>query len=263
MMDKGLRAKLSHVIETVDMYYDKYEFGEVAKVLYHFIWDIYANTYIEYAKVELKKDDRKDTVSYILRETLISLLKLMHPFVPFVTDRMYEVLTQKDDLMISNWPKSSIQDDQAIHDFDMIDQLITKFRNQRAETQVFKPLDVIMTANQDVLDVLKTHDDYIKASIKASHISYMVSLEDVDAYIPIPSLDIIGYVLREDMIDPEKERQLLETQKVSLEKELERSQKLLSNDNFLKKASPEKIQSEKEKQASYQMQYDAIMKKLS
>lgn len=65
------------------------------------------------------------------------------------------------------------------------------------------------------------------------------------------------------MIDPEKERQLLETQKTTLEKELERSQKLLSNDNFLKKASPEKIQSEKEKQASYQMQYEAIMKKLS
>ncbi len=69
----------------------------------------------------------------------------------------------------------------------------------------------------------------------------MISLEDVDAYIPIPSLDIIGYVLREDMIDREKERQLLKTQKETLEKELERSQKLLSNDNFLKKASPEKF----------------------
>ncbi|MGB0345580.1 MAG: valine--tRNA ligase, partial [Acholeplasmataceae bacterium] len=263
MMDKGLLAKLSHVIETVDMYYDKYEFGEVAKVLYHFIWDIYANTYIEYAKVELKKENRKDTVSYVLRETLIALLKLMHPFVPFVTDRMYEVLTKKDDLMISKWPQASVKEDHAIHYFDIIDQFITKFRNQRAETQVFKPLDVILTANPDVLEVLRAHDDYLKASIKASHISYMNALEDVDAYIPIPSLDIIGYVLREDMIDPEKERQLLETQKTTLEKELERSQKLLSNDNFLKKASPEKIQSEKEKQASYQMQYDAIMKKLS
>lgn len=263
MMDKGLLAKLSHVIETVDMYYDKYEFGEVAKVLYHFIWDIYANTYIEYAKVELKKENRKDTVSYVLRETLIALLKLMHPFVPFVTDRMYEVLTKKDDLMISKWPQASVKEDHAIRYFDIIDQFITKFRNQRAETQVFKPLDVILTANPDVLEVLREHDDYLKASIKASHISYMNALEDADAYIPIPSLDIIGYVLREDMIDPEKERQLLETQKATLEKELERSQKLLSNDNFLKKASPEKIQSEKEKQASYQMQYEAIMKKLS
>ncbi len=87
----------------------------------------------------------------------------MHPFVPFVTDRMYEVLTKKDDLMISKWPQASIKDDQAIHYFDMIDQFITKFRNQRAETQVFKPLNVMLTANQDVLEVLKAHDDYLKS----------------------------------------------------------------------------------------------------
>jgi valyl-tRNA synthetase len=80
--------------------------------------------------------------------------------------------------------------------------------------------------------------------------------------MPIPSDQIIGYVLKEAMIDAEKEKQLLHQQKEKLEQELTRSQALLSNINFLNKATPEKIQIEKEKQASYQAQYDAIMKQL-
>ena len=262
VMDQGILAKLSQVIKSADLYYDKYEFGEVAKVLYHFIWDVYANTYIEYAKVELKNEHRKDTVSYVLRYVLETVLKLMHPFVPFVTDRMYEILTGKDDLMVASWPQADDVDDSVVLHFDAIDTFITKFRNQRAETQVFKPLDIIITSNKLLLETLKASEAYLMASLKASSITFTESLTSTDDYIPIPSTSIIGYVLRKDMIDEEKERALLTQQKEKLEAELKRSQALLSNENFLKKASPEKIQTEKDKQASYQVQYDAIISKL-
>ena len=262
VMDQGILAKLSQVIKSADLYYDKYEFGEVAKVLYHFIWDVYANTYIEYAKVELKNEHRKDTVSYVLRYVLETVLKLMHPFVPFVTDRMYEILTGKDDLMVASWPQADDVDESVVLHFDAIDTFITKFRNQRAETQVFKPLDIIITSNKLFLETLKASEAYLMASLKASSITFTESLTSTDDYIPIPSTSIIGYVLRKDMIDEEKERALLTQQKEKLEAELKRSQALLSNENFLKKASPEKIQTEKDKQASYQVQYDAIISKL-
>ena len=262
VMDQGILAKLSQVIKNADVYYDKYEFGEVAKVLYHFIWDVYANTYIEYAKVELKNEHRKETVSYVLRYVLETVLKLMHPFVPFVTDRMYEILTGKDDLMVASWPQADDVDDSVVLQFDAIDTFITKFRNQRAETQVFKPLDIIITSSHALLETLKTSEAYLMASLKASSITFTESLTSTDDYIPIPSTSIIGYVLRKDMIDEEKERALLTQQKEKLEAELKRSQALLSNENFLKKASPEKIQTEKDKQASYQVQYDAIISKL-
>ena len=262
VMDQGILAKLSQVIKSADLYYDKYEFGEVAKVLYHFIWDVYANTYIEYAKVELKNEHRKDTVSYVLRYVLETVLKLMHPFVPFVTDRMYEILTGKDDLMVASWPQADDVDDSVVLHFDAIDTFITKFRNQRAETQVFKPLDIIITSSHALLETLKESEAYLMASLKASSITFTESLTSTDDYIPIPSTSIIGYVLRKDMIDEEKERTLLTQQKEKLEAELKRSQALLSNENFLKKASPEKIQTEKDKQASYQVQYDAIISKL-
>ena len=261
-MDQGILAKLSQVIKSADLYYDKYEFGEVAKVLYHFIWDVYANTYIEYAKVELKNEHRKDTVSYVLRYVLETVLKLMHPFVPFVTDRMYEILTGKDDLMVASWPQADDVDESVVLHFDAIDTFITKFRNQRAETQVFKPLDIIITSNKLFLETLKASEAYLMASLKASSITFTESLTSTDDYIPIPSTSIIGYVSRKDMIDEEKERALLTQQKEKLEAELKRSQALLSNENFLKKASPEKIQTEKDKQASYQVQYDAIISKL-
>ena len=100
------------------------------------------------------------------------------------------------------------------------------------------------------------------ASLKASSITFTESLTSTDEYIPIPSTSIIGYVSRKDMIDEEKERALLTQQKEKLEAELKRSQALLSNENFLKKASSEKIQTEKDKHASYQVQYDAIVSKL-
>ena len=262
VMDKGILAKLNHVIKSADFAYEKYEFGEVAKVLYHFIWDIYANTYVEYAKVELKNNDRKETVSYVLRYVLETVLKLMHPFVPFVTDRMYEILTGKDDLMVASWPQANDIEEHVIVQFDVIESFITKFRNQRAETQVFKPLDIIITSNHDLLVALKESEGYLMVALKASSITFVESLTTSDDYIPIPSTSIIGYVLRKDMIDEEKERVLLTQQKEKLEEELKRSQALLSNANFLSKASPEKIQTEKDKQASYQVQYDAIISKL-
>ncbi|MDA0872051.1 MAG: valine--tRNA ligase [Firmicutes bacterium] len=262
VMDQGILAKLSQVIKSANFYYDKYEFGEVAKVLYHFIWDVYANTYIEYAKVELKNEHRKETVSYVLRYVLETVLKLMHPFVPFVTDRMYEILTGKDDLMVASWPQADDVDESVVLHFDAIDTFITKFRNQRAETQVFKPLDIIITSNNELLETLKASEAYLMASLKASSITFTESLTFTDDYILIPSTSIIGYVSRKDMIDEEKERELLTQQKEKLEAELKRSQALLSNDNFLSKASPEKIQTEKDKQASYQIQYDAIISKL-
>jgi valyl-tRNA synthetase len=262
VMDKGILAKLNHVIKSADFAYEKYEFGEVAKVLYHFIWDIYANTYVEYAKVELKNNDRKETVSYVLRYVLETVLKLMHPFVPFVTDRMYEILTGKDDLMVASWPQANDIEEHVIIQFDVIESFITKFRNQRAETQVFKPLDIIITSHHDLLVALKESEGYLMVALKASSITFVESLTTSDDYIPIPSTSIIGYVLRKDMIDEEKERVLLTQQKEKLEEELKRSQALLSNANFLSKASPEKIQTEKDKQVSYQVQYDAIISKL-
>lgn len=261
-MDQGIMSLLNDVILRVDASYEKYEFGEVAKVLYHFIWDVYANTYIEYAKVELKKEFRKHTVSYVLRTVLETVIKLMHPFVPFVTDRMYEILTGKDDLMISHWPKAQNKDENAIHIFGAVDAFITKFRNQRAETQVFQPLDVLLVADLNLLEALQETKDYLITSLKASSIRFQTAFTSSEDYMPIPSTHIIGYVLREAMIDAEKEKQLLYQQKEKLALELNRSQALLSNINFLNKATPEKIQIEKEKQASYQVQYDAIIKLL-
>jgi valyl-tRNA synthetase len=261
-MDEGILSLLNDVIIRVDASYEKYEFGEVAKVLYHFIWDIYANTYIEYAKVELKKESRKHTVSYVLRTVLESVLKLMHPFVPFVTDRMYELLTGKDDLMVSNWPIPTIINENSIHVFHAIDAFITKFRNQRSETQIFKPLDVILISDHSVLEALKETEDYLLIALKASSITFQTTFSLSEAYMPIPSTHIIGYVLRKAMIDTEKEMQLLNQQKEKLEQELLRSSALLLNPNFLNKATAEKIQIEKDKQASYQAQYDAIMRKL-
>jgi valyl-tRNA synthetase len=232
--------------------------------LYHFIWDVYANTYLEYAKIELKKDHRKKVVSAVLRVVLEDVIKLMHPFVPFITDALFEALTGKDSLMIESWPISRLNDAEASSHFDDIDMLITKVRNLRSEMQAFKPLDIIVKVDgHTLLEASKDTSDFIAVSVKASSLSFVQNLEDDTAYTPLTSTHMIAYFIPSDLVDPEKERAVMLEQKATLEKEIKRSEGLLKNNNFLAKANPEKIALEKEKYQGYLTQYEAIIKKLS
>lgn len=264
IMDRAILSKLSEVVETVDGYYEKYEFGEVSRYLYHFIWDVYANTYLEYAKIELKKDDRKPVVSAVLRVVLEDMIKLMHPFVPFITDALYEALTGKDTLMIEAWPQRRLQDQQSSTHFDDMNTLITKVRNLRSEMQVFEPLDIIVKVEgEGLLIAANETKDFISSSIKAKSLSFVPYLDDEKSLTPLTSTHMIAYFIPTDLVDPEKERAVLLEQKAVLEKEIKRSEGLLNNENFLAKANPEKIASEKEKYQTYLTQYEAINKKLS
>jgi valyl-tRNA synthetase len=264
MMDRAILSKLGDLIDIVDGYYDKYEFGEVSRYLYHFIWDVYANTYLEYAKIELKKEDRKKVVSAVLRIVLEDIIKLMHPFVPFITDTLFEALTNKDSLMIEKWPERRLKDDSATEHFEAVDTCITKVRNLRSDMQVFKPLDILVKVEDESL--LKSANetiDFIASSMKASSLNFVLNLDDETAYTPLASTYMIAYFKPTDLIDPEKEKIVLLEQKATLEKEIKRSEGLLNNEHFIKKANAEKIASEKAKYQAYLTQYEAILKKLT
>lgn len=102
--DKWILTRLNEVIREVDLNYDKYEFGEVSRTLYNFIWDEFASWYVEIAKVTLK-DYRKENTQRVLLYVIKQILKLLHPFMPFVTERLFQNLTDEASIMIAAWPE--------------------------------------------------------------------------------------------------------------------------------------------------------------
>ncbi len=261
-MDKWMLHATSKAIMEADLYYEKFEFGEAAKVLYTFIWDTYANTYVEYAKVQLKEDDHA-SVSYILRYVLEVILKLMHPFVPFITDAIYETLTQKDTLMISEWPKAlyTYEDDYVAME-NML-ELIKKVRHFRSDTQVFKPLTLYYDQHDSVFkSVIESHESFLKQSLKLDNITVLDGL-DLTSFTPLVTTYLTVYVKTTDVIDLEKERLMILEQMEKIRAEIKRSEQLLSNQNFLQKAHPDKIKIETNKFEAYKLQYQALLDKMS
>jgi valyl-tRNA synthetase len=238
------------------MYYEKYEFGEAAKVLYAFIWDMYANTYVEYAKVALKEGQTH--VSYILRYALETILKLMHPFVPFITDAIYQELTSLDTLTISDWPVAIYHFKASYDEMELMLDVIKKMRHFRNETQIFKPLTLYYKISDSKFEsMVKAHASFIQTMLKLDSIKAITEKELQDM-TPLSTTYMTVYVLTSDVIDLEKEKEIKETQIKMLHLEIERSLKLLNNPSFLEKAHPDKIKLEKEKYDAYLLQLKTL-----
>src|SRR5690606_21958350 len=108
LVDSWIISRLHEVIIEADYNYDKYEFGEASRALYNFIWDEFASWYVEFAKISLNQNELRQNTQAILLYVLKAVLKMMHPFIPFVTEKLYLEITDEPSIMISNWPKAGL-----------------------------------------------------------------------------------------------------------------------------------------------------------
>lgn len=102
--DKYIISRLNQVITISDTHYENYQFGEVSRELYNYIWDEFASWYLEIAKVQLEDESLKENTQKILIYVLTAILKLIHPFIPFVTEELFLHITNEKTIMLSNWP---------------------------------------------------------------------------------------------------------------------------------------------------------------
>ena len=169
LASKWILAKLNKVIENVDYNMEKYEFGEAARTLYSFVWDDFASWYVEISKVDLQSDDKsniqmtKNVLVYVLK----SIVKLLHPFIPFITEEIYQALphTEKS-ITISEWPKvcKEFDDDNAIESISDLIEIITAIRNERAKANKAhsKPIDIkIYAKDAEVKNIIKSTTNYL------------------------------------------------------------------------------------------------------
>ncbi len=262
LYDKYILERLDQVITDADLNYEKYEFGEVARTLYNFTWDEFASWYVEIAKVQLKTENKENTEA-VLAYVLKAILKLMHPFMPFVTERIYQAFTEEESIVISAWPTIN-----SIHSYGVVDQtklifdLISKTRNLRQEMNIApsKPLQIEIKTN---LSYLANEKPMLEYFLKTSELTIGTSQQITEETILITGSNYELYVLKSDIISKEDEEKKLRQELEHVKSELERVVKMLSNENFIKRANPDKVKSEQEKRDNYQQQYDALLKRLN
>jgi valyl-tRNA synthetase len=265
LADKWVISRLNEVIIASDLNYDKYEFVEVARELYNFTWDEFASWYLEIAKVQLENDKLKENTKKILLHVLKAILKLMHPFIPFVTEDIFLKLSQEESIMISSWPVAGKVDQKAIEKFKIFEEMITKVRNLRSEYQVVpsKKINInLVSSNQEVLSLYQEFKDVTTKFLNPNNLVISNKLETKEETLLITSLETRIYVDKADIIDRNREIEALTKQLEELQSELDRSERMLSNENFISRAKPEKVQEEKRKYEEYLKQYKAVREEL-
>ena len=231
--DKWILTKFERFLDSTIKHMDKYEFNLVGSEIYNFIWDDFCSNYIEMAKFS----SSDITTKSVLYKVLVGILKIMHPFMPFVTEEIYQNLPFKDSnsIMVAEYPKV---EKEYIFDEDtkMLDNLlefITLFRNKKLENNIGKDFEV-ETTNLDsiAIKMLKLDDKIVSKSNKNTKI--LVSINDISAYI-----------CYDNKINKEEVLSELTKKKDSLEASIKRRNTLLSNENYVKKAPSNIVEKER------------------
>ncbi|MBG9655665.1 valine--tRNA ligase [Cytobacillus firmus] len=264
--DKWILTRLNETIETVTRLSDRYEFGEVGRVLYNFIWDDFCDWYIEMAKLPLYGEDEaaKKTTRSILAYVLDNTMRLLHPFMPFITEEIWQNLPHSgESITVAQWPavNDEYTDNQAANEMKLLVEIIRSVRNSRAEvnTPMSKKIKMMVRAkDQEILVTLENNRAYIERFCNPEELVLALEVETPDKAMTavVTGAEII--LPLEGLINIEEEVARLQKEWDKLNKEVERVQKKLSNEGFIKKAPEKVIEEEKAKEQDYSEKRAAV-----
>ena len=248
--DKWILTKYEEVLKSTIKHMDKYEFNLVGTELYSFIWDDFCSSYIEFAKFNLDSNTTKS----VLYTVLSGILKMMHPFMPFVTEEIYQMLPIKDaeSIMISEYPKYDkklvFKDEKK--EVDLIIDYIATFRNKKAEAGIGSDFEVVTDIdNELILRMLKLTDKCVKESKLSGNLEVTL-----DKYKLVICYD--------DSKQKGEELENLTKEKESLEASIARRSKLLSNENYVAKAPEKIVNQERESLAQEEAKLKVVLDRL-
>ena len=247
--DKWILTKLNNLIKTVTKSMERYEFNIAGSELYSFIWNDFCDNYIEFAKFSL--DDL--TTKSVLLKVLTSILKMLHPFMPYVTDEIYNMLPIKEEnIMISTYPKFNKKEafNKELDSVNEMIEFIRMFRNVKLENKIGKDYQVIINSNSNydlIFKMLKINADMIvhKSNKKKLNVKY----QDYD-------LDICY-----EIVLSEEDMALKQKQIEALKQSIERRKKLLANVNYVNKAPQALVEKERKTLAEEEEKLENILLK--
>src|SRR5699024_4432905 len=265
LADKWILSRLNYTVRDVTRLFDSFEFGEAGRSLYNFIWNDFCDWYIEMAKENLTGEDEKlkKNTQRILRYVLDQILRLMHPIMPFVTEKIW--LSMPHDgasLVVAEYPVEHAEFDNQVaeKDMDNLIELIKAVRNSRSEVNapMSSAIDILIkTKDDDTRKVFENNVDYINrfchpkrleiaADIEAPKLAMTSVITGAEVYLPLA-----------DLIDLNEEISRLQKEAKKLESEVTRGEKKLGNEKFVANAPEAVVAKEKEKLANYKQQLAA------
>ena len=270
--DKWILSGVNKLAKDASENLEKYELGIAYDKISSFAWDEFCDWYVEMVKSRLydDADETKTAAVWTLKKTLTTLLKLLHPFMPFVTEEIYCALVpEEESIVVSSWPAFDIGLDfpKEEKDTELLKSAVKAVRNMRAEKDIppgKKVKVVILTYNAETTDCFEKGRkifsllaklealDIVNDKSGVAEDSLSCVIENATVYLPL-----------EGLIDKDEERNKLLAEKKRLEGEVKRCEGMLANERFISKAPPAKVQEEKDKLEKYRQMLEKVEESLS
>ena len=271
MADKWIVAKANSVVRDVTDNMEKFELGIAADKIHDFLWDEFCDWYIEMVKPRLwaENDKTKAAALWTLREVLSIGLKLLHPYMPFVTEEIYCTLTGDESIMISAWPVAEdIRDFEVeANNVDIIKDAVRAIRTVRTDMNVPPSRKAALFVVSDKEDIRKVFEDskvFFGTLGYASEVTVQADKTGIaDDAVSAVIHNAVIYIPFADLVDVEKELERLGKEKKRLEGEIKRGEGMLGNPKFVEKAPEEKVNEEKNKLAKYKETYAQVCERIA
>ncbi len=269
--DRWILSKMNDLIVEVTDNMEKYELGIAVSKLYDFLWEEFCDWYIEMVKPRLwnDDDDTKAAALWTLKTVLINGLKLLHPYMPFVTEEIFCSLSDEESIMISDWPTYKKEydfkaDESAV---DKIKEAVRNIRNIRSEMNVApskKATVYVVSPKEEIRDIFSASSSFFGTLAYAGEVYVQEDKTGIaDDAVSVVIHDAVVYMPFAELVDMEKEIERLNKEKARLEGEIKRASGMLANPKFVDKAPAAKVEEEKAKLQKYTETLEQVTERLA
>ncbi len=269
--DKWIISRKNQIVKEVTANIEKYEFGIAAEKLYTFTWNEFCDLYIEFAKPRLNSENENDrfNTQYTLNHVFMDIIKMLHPYMPFITEHIYSFMPGKNGMLIGEtYPEYSeeLNFEKEEKDISIIVETLRAVRNARANMNIppSKKADgYILANNEEMKNVFESSKDILSKLAGFKDISFIDSEYDKEESLSVVSSGGKIYIPMGELIDKDKEIERLQKEEKKLIGEIERLDKKLSNKNFVDKAPEKVVEGEREKYKKYEALLNEVRESLS
>ena len=260
--DRWILSKVNTLTKDVTENMDKFELGIAVQKVYDFIWDEFCDWYVELAKYRIYHAEEDpaaaDCVLWVLKTVLGQALKLLHPFMPFITEEIYSALVpEEESLMMSSWPKYTEElcfpaDENVMEHVKAVTRGIRNMRSEMDVPNSRKTKVYMICGDAAICEGIESFKESVMPLMMANDIIIRPTKEGVDdnaVSIVVP--DAVVYLPLDELVDLEQERERLTKEEERLNKEIRRAEGMLSNEKFVSKAPAAKVQEERDKLEKY------------
>jgi valyl-tRNA synthetase len=273
LVDRWIISRRNHTVAEVTRLLEQFHLGEAGRTLHEFVWSQFCDWYIEASKVSLYGDDpaARAVTQSVLENTLAVILRLLHPFMPFVTEEIWRYLHPDaaaagvESLIVAPWPEAAERDGEAEGFFDELIEAIRGVRNIRAEYDVepgrYVPATIVAGSQSDAI---AAHAAIIEMLGRVRPLTVHAALDEKpEQAVSVLTSRLAVYVPLAGLRDVEQERQRLQKEQADILANLERTQGLLANENFVNRAPPPVVAKEREKLGDLELRAQQIRERLA